>query len=115
MPKVALVQLPSPFLDRAAAFDVAERAITTARGDAAGLRVVDSSAGRLGALICWENYMPLARFALYAQGVEIYVAPTWDHGETWLTSMRHIAREGRAWVLGSAVCMQGKDVPSAFP
>jgi nitrilase len=84
-------------------------------GDATGLRVVPSSVGRIGGLICWENYMPLARFALYAQGIEIYVAPTWDHGETWIASMRHIAREGRTWVLACATCMQAKDVPDGFP
>jgi len=59
--------------------------------------------------------LPLARFALYAQGVELYIAPTWDHGESWITSMRHIAREGRQWVLGSAIGMQAKDVPPGFP
>jgi nitrilase len=84
-------------------------------GDAIGLRVVDAPAGRLGALICWENYMPLARFALYAQGVELYVAPTWDHGEEWLASMRHIAREARCWVIAGAICMQAKDIPTNFP
>jgi nitrilase len=84
-------------------------------GDASGLRVVDTPAGRLGALICWENYMPLARFALYAQGVEIHVAPTWDHGDSWVGSMRHIAREARAWVVSAAICMQAKDVPADFP
>ena len=51
-------------------------------GDASGLKVVDTAAGRLGSLICWESYMPLARYALYAQGMEIYVNPTWDTGET---------------------------------
>jgi len=85
------------------------------QGDGSGLRVVDTPAGRVGALICWENYMPLARFALYAQGVEIYVAPTWDEGDTWIASMRHIAAEGRCWVLGSANCIQAKDVPRDFP
>jgi nitrilase len=84
-------------------------------GDASGLRVVDTSVGRLGALICWENYMPLARFALYAQGVEIYLAPTWDHGDAWIASMRHIAREARAWVVSVAICMQAKDIPADFP
>jgi nitrilase len=84
-------------------------------GDASGLRVVETPAGRLGALICWESYMPLARFALYAQGIEIYVAPTWDHGDSWTTAMRHIAREGRCWVLGNAICMQASDVPADFP
>jgi nitrilase len=85
------------------------------QGDGSGLCVVDTPAGRVGSLICWENYMPLARFALYAQGVEIYVAPTWDEGETWVASMRHIAAEGRCWVLGSANCIQAKDIPLDFP
>jgi nitrilase len=84
-------------------------------GDGSGLRVVDTPAGRVGGLICWESYMPLARFALYAQGVEIYLAPTWDQGETWLVAMRHIAREARAWVVGATICMQGRDIPSTFP
>jgi nitrilase len=84
-------------------------------GDASGLRVVDTPAGRLGALICWENYMPLSRFALYAQGVEIYLAPTWDHGDSWINSMRHIAYEARCWVVSTSICMQAKDVPADFP
>jgi len=84
-------------------------------GDASGLRVVDTPAGRLGALICWENYMPLARYALYAQDIEIYVAPTWDTGESWLATMRHIAKEAGCWVIGTATALQGCDVPSDFP
>jgi nitrilase len=84
-------------------------------GDAAGLKVVATPAGRLGTLICWESYMPLARYALYAQNIEVYVAPTWDCGETWLATMRHIAREGGCWVIGLATAIQGKDVPAAFP
>jgi nitrilase len=84
-------------------------------GDGAGLRVLDTPFGRLGGLICWENYMPLARFSLYAQGVEIYVASTWDEGDAWVASMRHIAREGRCWVLGSGCSIQARDVPEGFP
>jgi nitrilase len=84
-------------------------------GDASGLRVVDTPVGRIGCLICWENYMPLSRFALYAQGPDIYVAPTWDCGDTWLASMNHIAREGGCWVLSTATAMQGSDVPEAVP
>ncbi|MGH8433622.1 MAG: carbon-nitrogen hydrolase family protein, partial [Pseudomonas sp.] len=84
-------------------------------GDAAGLRTVDTPAGRLGALICWENYMPLARYSLYAEGVEIYVAPTYDSGEGWLATMRHIALEGRCWVLGSGTVLRGSDIPDDFP
>jgi nitrilase len=84
-------------------------------GDASGLRVSETPSGRVGSLICWENYMPLARFALYAQGCEIYIAPTWDEGSTWLSTMSHIAAEGRCWVLGNGSSMRGKDIPSDFP
>ena len=61
-------------------------------GDASGLKVVDSTVGRIGSLLCWENYMPLARYAMYAQGVEVYIAPTYDSGENWLGPLQHIAR-----------------------
>lgn len=86
-----------------------------ATGDASGLRVVETPAGRVGALICWESYMPLARFAMFAQGCEIYVAPTWDCGERWIVAMRHIAAEGRCWVMGNGCAMRGKDIPKDFP
>jgi nitrilase len=84
-------------------------------GDARGLRVIETPAGRVGSLICWENYMPLARFSLFAQGCEVYVAPTWDAGSTWVSTMRHIAAEGRCWVLGNGTAMRGKDIPADFP
>jgi nitrilase len=84
-------------------------------GDAAGLRTVPTPVGRVGALVCWESYMPLARFALYADGVEVYVAPTWDHGEAWRATLQHIAKEGRVWVLGNGCCFQASDVPEGFP
>jgi nitrilase len=84
-------------------------------GDASGLKVVDTPAGRLGALICWESYMPLARYALCAQEIDIYVAPTWDSGETWVASMRHIAREAGCWVISTATALRGKDIPTDFP
>jgi nitrilase len=84
-------------------------------GDGTGLRVSDTPSGRVGGLICWENYMPLARFAIFAQGCEIYIAPTWDEGDTWLSTMRHIAAEGRCWVLGNGCSMRGKDMPRDFP
>lgn len=86
-----------------------------AQGDATGLRAVDSPSGRLGALICWENYMPLVRYALYAQGVEIYLAPTWDSSERWVASMRHIAFEGRCWVLGCGSVLHMDDLPADLP
>jgi nitrilase len=84
-------------------------------GDASGLRVVDTPVGRIGCLLCWENYMPLARYALFAQDIDIYIAPTWDTGDTWQASMNHIAREGGCWVLSTATAMQGKDIPETFP
>jgi len=84
-------------------------------GDASGLRVSETPLGRVGGLICWENYMPLARFAIFAQGCEIYVAPTWDEGSTWISTMSHIAAEGRCWVLGNGSAMRGKDIPKDFP
>jgi nitrilase len=85
------------------------------QGDGSGLNVVDTPAGRVGALICWENYMPLARFAIYAQGPDLYIAPTWDEGETWNGTMRHIASEARCWVVGNGTSLQARDVPSEFP
>ncbi|MEJ2553857.1 MAG: carbon-nitrogen hydrolase family protein [Gammaproteobacteria bacterium] len=84
-------------------------------GDASGLRAVDTPAGRIGTLICWENYMPLARYALYAQGVEIYIAPTYDSGDAWIGTLQHIAREGRCWVVGSGNLIKGGDIPTDFP
>jgi nitrilase len=84
-------------------------------GDATGLRVIETPVGRVGTLICWENYMPLARYTLYAEGVEVYVASTWDEGETWIATMKHIAAEGRCWVIGSGCALRGADVPESFP
>ncbi len=84
-------------------------------GDGSGLNVVQTAVGRIGTLICWESYMPLARFALYAQNIEIYVAPTWDSGESWLASMQHIAREGGCWVIGCATSLEAADIPDDVP
>ena len=84
-------------------------------GDGSGLRVVDTPVGRIGALICWENYMPLARYALYAQDIEIYIAPTWDTGDGWLATMRHIAKEAGCWVIGTSTAVQTSDLPDDFP
>lgn len=84
-------------------------------GDGSGLNVVDTPVGKVGTLVCWENYMPLARYALYSQGVEIYVAPTYDCGDGWLGTMQHIAREGRCWIASSGVALTRDDIPSDFP
>ncbi len=80
-------------------------------GDGSGLNVVETAVGRIGTLICWENFMPLARYALYAQNVEIYVAPTWDNGDMWQATMQHIAREGGCWVIGCATALEASDIP----
>ena len=69
-------------------------------GDGSTLAVVNTPKARIGGLICWENYMPLARMAMYRQGVEIYIAPTADSRDTWHATLRHIACEGRCFVLG---------------
>ncbi|PSL12520.1 nitrilase [Marinobacterium halophilum] len=84
-------------------------------GDARGLKVLDTPVGRIGALICWENYMPQARLALYGQGVEVYLAPTYDSGDGWLATLGHIAREGRCWVLCCGVAIERSDLPEDFP
>lgn len=85
------------------------------QGDATGLRPVDSACGRIGALICWENYMPLVRYALYAQGLDVYIAPTYDSGDRWIATLQHIAREAGCWVVGSGVAFRGSDIRDAAP
>jgi nitrilase len=84
-------------------------------GDGSGLNVVDTPVGKIGTLLCWENYMPLARYALYAQGIELYIAPTYDSGDGWIGSMQHIAREARCWVISCGVCLTKSDLPADFP
>ncbi len=84
-------------------------------GDGSTLTVVDTPFGRLGGLICWENYMPLARAAMYAQGVDVYLAPTWDASESWVATLRHIGKEGRCFVVGTNTFLRGRDIQSAIP
>ncbi|HEU4414739.1 MAG TPA: nitrilase-related carbon-nitrogen hydrolase [Candidatus Angelobacter sp.] len=83
-------------------------------GDGSTLPVFDTPYGRLGAVICWENYMPLLRTYMYSQGIEIYCAPTADHRETWSATMQHIAAEGRCFVLGCNQFNRRRDFPEAY-
>jgi nitrilase len=84
------------------------------QGDGRGLTAVETGFGRLGGLICWENYMPLARVALYESGVEIYVASTADDGEAWQQTLVHIARESRAYVVAPAHYQRESAYPDDF-
>lgn len=84
-------------------------------GDASGLKAQDTPCGRIGTLICWESYMPLARFALYALGIEIYIAPTYDAGAKWIGTLQHIAREGGCWVVGCGMALRASDIPDDVP
>jgi nitrilase len=84
-------------------------------GDGSDLKVHQTALGRVGGLICWENFMPLARFAMYAQGVDIWVAPTLATHEPWVASMRHIAREGVCHVIGVGPAARFSDVPDSVP
>lgn len=85
-----------------------------APGSGSTLDVYDTPLGKLGGLICWENYMPLARYAMYAWGTQIYVAATWDRGQPWLGTLRHIALEGRVYVVGCGMALRTDDIPDLF-
>ena len=85
------------------------------QGDGGGLRAIPTPLGRIGGLICWENYMPLARFALYESGVEIYVASTADDGDAWQATLVHIARESRAFVVSPSHFQRASAYPDDFP
>jgi nitrilase len=85
------------------------------QGDGEGLRAIGTELGRIGGLICWENYMPLARFALYESGVEIYVASTADDSESWQSTLIHIARESRAFVISPSHFQRASSYPGDFP
>ena len=84
-------------------------------GDGRGLRAIETPLGRIGGLICWENYMPLARFALYESGVEIYLASTADDGEAWQATLVHIARESRCFVVAPSHFQRAGSYPDGFP
>ncbi|OGO49477.1 MAG: nitrilase [Chloroflexi bacterium RBG_16_68_14] len=91
----------------------AER-LVWAQGDGSTLEAYDTPLGKLGGLICWENYMPLARYTMYAWGTQIYVAATWDRGQAWLATLQHIAREGRVYVIGCSIALRKDDIPDRY-
>ena len=84
-------------------------------GDGDGLEAVETPFGRLGGLVCWENYMPLARFALYESGIELYVASTADDSEGWQSTLVHIARESRCFVIAPSHFQRAASYPDDFP
>ncbi len=84
-------------------------------GDGSTLPVIATALGQIGSVICWENYMPLLRTAMYAKGIELYCAITVDDRETWLPTVRHIAMEGRCFVLSACQFLQRTDLPAGYP
>ena len=85
------------------------------QGDGRGLRALETPLGRIGGLICWENYMPLARFSLYESGVELYVASTADDGDCWQATLTHIALESRSFVIAPSHFQRASSYPADFP
>lgn len=84
-------------------------------GDGSTLPVIDTPYGRLSGLTCWENFMPLARYYLYSKGVDIWAAPTLAPSDGWIAAMRHIALEGRCYVIGVNPCLRVDQIPADFP
>ena len=83
-----------------------------AQGNGRTLQSYETSIGKLGGLICWENFMPLARNAIYESGAQILASPTWDKGDAWLGSMQHIAREGGLFVISNCMTLHINDLPN---
>ncbi len=85
-----------------------------AQGDGSTLKTYETSVGKIGGLICWENFMPLARVAMYEKGVQILAAPTWDKSPNWIQSMQHIAREGGVFVISVCSALRMNDIPDEY-
>ena len=92
----------------------ASERIVWGEGDGSTLSTFDTKIGKLGGLICWENYMPLARMAMYQKGVEVYIAPTADARENWQSTLIHIANEGRCYVIGCNQFVTKSDYPETL-
>lgn len=84
------------------------------QGDGSTLQSYDTSAGKVAGLICWENYMPLARNAIYESGAQILAAPTWDKSPNWIQSMQHVAREGGLFVISTCMALKMDDIPDHY-
>lgn len=85
-----------------------------AQGDGSTLKSYETSAGKISGLICWENFMPLARNAIYESGAQILASPTWDKSPNWLLSMQHIAREGGLFVISTCMALSMNDIPEEY-
>ena len=85
-----------------------------AQGDGSSLCAYDTSAGKIAGLICWENFMPLARNAIYELGTQILATPTWDKSPNWIQSMQHIAREGGVFVISTCMALKMDDIPDTY-
>jgi nitrilase len=85
-----------------------------AQGDGSTLGSYDTSVGKIAGLICWENFMPLARNAIYECGTQILVSPTWDKSPNWLQTMQHIAREGGLFVISTCMALKMNDIPEEY-
>ncbi len=92
----------------------AER-LVWANGQGPMLTVIDIGGVKVGSLICWENYMPLARAALYEKGIDVLLAPTWDNSDEWVPTLRHTAKEAQIFVVGVTAFLRGSDVPRDLP
>jgi len=84
------------------------------QGDGSTLKSYDTNSGKIAGLICWENYMPLVRNAIYESGAQILATPTWDKSTNWLQSMQHIAREGGVFVISACMVLRISDIPDEY-